>query len=258
MRVHFVFAHPERSSFNGHLLDLGVSAIERGGGSVTVSDLYAKGFDPCESAQHFGHRLDPARFDAQAEQRHAFESGSLPEDVQTELALLDAADLVVLQYPMWWHLPPAILKGWFDRVMAFGAAYTSSKRFEDGRWAGKHAMLSVTVGTSRETYRFDGRSGDIDLMLWPVNFNLAYLGFTVLKHFVAYGVEGVLRYSESQAINDRLYEVSHKFSEVIADWPNRETIPFNKRAEWGPDGRIIPSAPVYSPFIRRREHLSID
>ena len=38
-------------------------------------------------------------------------------------AELDRADLVVLQYPMWWHLPPAMMKGWFDRVLAFGAAY---------------------------------------------------------------------------------------------------------------------------------------
>jgi NAD(P)H dehydrogenase (quinone) len=81
---------------------------------------------------------------------------------------------------MWWHLPPAMLKGWFDRVLAYGEAYTSSKRFENGRFVGKRAMLSVTVGTSRETYAHDGRSGDIDLMLWPVNFSLAYLGCTVL------------------------------------------------------------------------------
>jgi Flavodoxin-like fold len=56
---------------------------------------------------------------------------------------------------MWWHLPPAILKGWFDRVLACGAAYTSKKRFERERFVGKRAMLSVTVGTSRSTYEHD-------------------------------------------------------------------------------------------------------
>ncbi len=50
---------------------------------------------------------------------------------------------------MWWHLPPAMLKGWFDRVLAYGDAYTSRKRFENGRFVGKRAMFSVTVGTSR-------------------------------------------------------------------------------------------------------------
>jgi NAD(P)H dehydrogenase (quinone) len=118
-------------------------------------------------------RVAPARFDAQAEQRHASEQGSLAKVVTDELALMDRADLLVLQYPMWRRPPPAMMKGWFDRVLAYGAAYASKRRFENGRFAGTRAMLSVTVGTSRETYAHDGRSGDIDLMLWPVNFSLA-------------------------------------------------------------------------------------
>ena len=70
-----------------------------------------------------------------------------------ELALMDRGDLLVLQYPMWWHLPPAMLKGWFDRVLAYGEVYTSKKRFENGRFVGKRAMLSVTVGTGRHHTR---------------------------------------------------------------------------------------------------------
>jgi putative NADPH-quinone reductase len=127
------------------------------------------GFDPCERSEHFVDRAVPTRFDVQAEQRHATDTGTLPNVVIDELALMDRADVLVLQYPMWWHLPPAMLKGWFDRVLAYGEAYTSKKRFEKGRFVGKRAMLSVTVGTSRSTYEYDGRSGDIDLMLWPVH-----------------------------------------------------------------------------------------
>ena len=96
---------------------------------------------------------------------------------------------------MWWHLPPAILKGWYDRVLLYGEVYTSRNRFETGRFKGKRVMLSITVGTSRETYAYNGRSGDIELMLWPVNFTLAYVGYTVLEPFVAYGVESAISYS---------------------------------------------------------------
>ena len=154
------------------------------------------GFDPCERPEHFTSRAPAERFDAQSEQRRASEAKKLPSAVADEIARLDRADLLVLQYPMWWHLPPAMLKGWFDRVFAYGEVYTSRKRWENGRYVGKRAMLSVTVGTSRETYAFDGRSGDIDLMLWPVNFTLAYVGYDVLTPFVAYGVEAGLRYSD--------------------------------------------------------------
>src|SRR5581483_10976850 len=104
----------------------GNAALEAEGWSTTFSDLYALGFDPAEGAAHYRPRLDSARFDAQAEQRHASEHGTLPSFVQEELERLDRADLLVLQYPMWWHLPPAMLKGWFDRVFPYGAGYTSS------------------------------------------------------------------------------------------------------------------------------------
>jgi NAD(P)H dehydrogenase (quinone) len=182
----------------------------------------------------------------------------LPNVVTDELALMDRADLLVLQYPMWWHLPPAMLKGWFDRVLAYGAAYTSSKRFEDGRFIGKRAMLSVTVGTSFDTYAHDGRSGDIDLMLWPVNFSLAYVGYTVVAPFVSYGVEAGLRYSDPSVVKARLRAITDEFRAVLPRIDARTTVAFNRKSEWGADGRIVPGAPVHSPFIRRKQHLDLE
>jgi len=54
---------------------------------------------------------------------------------------------------------------------------------------------------------FDGRSGDIDLLLWPVNFTLAYVGYSVLRPFVAYRVEAGLRYSDASVVEARLKRV---------------------------------------------------
>lgn len=139
MHADFVLAHPEPQSFNAHLVRAGTAALEADGWTVSVSDLYAMGFEPCERAAHYPAPLDPARFDVQTEQRHASQAGTLPKQVMDELALLDRADLLVLQYPMWWHLPPAMLKGWFDRVFAYGEVYTGQKRFENGRFVGKRA-----------------------------------------------------------------------------------------------------------------------
>lgn len=258
MHAHFVLAHPEQRSFNAHLVRAGSAALEAKSWTTSVSDLYAIGFDPCERPEHFPRRVDDGRFDVQAEQRHASGTGTLPDAVTEELELMDKADLLILQYPMWWHLPPAMLKGWFDRVLAYGEAYTSSKRFENGRFVGKRAMLSVTVGTSRETYAHDGRSGDIDLMLWPVNFSLAYVGYTVLSPFVAYGVEAGLRYSDPAAVQARLKDIAADFCAVLPQVGERAMIPFNLKAEWGSDGRIVPGAPVYSPFVRRKQHLDLE
>ena len=190
----------------------------------------------------FRPRGDPDRFDAQAEQRHASETGRLPKAVTDELALMDRADLLVLQYPMWWHLPPAMMKGWFDRVLAYGDGLYEQEAFENGRFVGKRAMLSVTVGTSRaRPTRFDGRSGDIDLMLWPVNFSLAYVGYEVLTPFVAYGVEaGPALFrpggGRGAAARDR-----RGLPRRIAARGERATLAFNRMAEWGADGRIAPA-----------------
>lgn len=258
MHVHFVLAHPEPNSFNAQLVREGVACLESQGWSTSVSDLYTMGFDPCERPSHFQNRINPDRFDAQAEQRQAADNSTLPTDVKGELDNLDRADLVILQYPMWWHMPPAILKGWFDRVWAYGAAYTSQRRFEEGRFAGKRAMLSITVGTSRETYAHDGRSGDIDLMVWPVNFNLAYTGFTVLEHYISYGVEAGLRYSDPQIIEARLAAIIDDFSSSLLSIEQRPKILFNRKSEWGDDGKIRADAPVFSPFVRRKQHLEIE
>jgi NAD(P)H dehydrogenase (quinone) len=257
MHAHIILAHPEPRSYNAHLASTACAALHRRGWTTSISDLYQQGFDPLERATHYDPPLNGERFDAQAEQHHASSQSNIPADVAAEIALLDRADLVMLQYPMWWHLPPAILKGWFDRVMIYGEVYASKKRFEHGRFKAKRAMISVTVGTSEATYAFDGRSGDVDLMLWPINFTLAYVGFTVLTPFVAYGVEAGLRYSDDAVVKARLRAIEDRLTATLSNVDQIAAVPFNKMADWGADGRIKPDAPAYSPFIRHRSNLDL-
>jgi NAD(P)H dehydrogenase (quinone) len=257
MRAHIVLAHPEPQSFNGHLAQEARSALEAAGWQVSQTDLYAGGFDPCEGPQHYRDRVDPARFDAQREQRHASDADALPAFVVEELQRLDAADLLILQYPMWWHMPPAILKGWFDRVFAYGDVYTARRRFETGRFATRRALLSVTVGTSPATYEHNGRSGDISLMLWPVEFTLAYVGYEILAPFVAYGVEGGLRYSDPAAIDARLKAIVESLRSDLRSLDERPKVPFNRMSDWGADGRILPEAPVHSPYVRHKREMDL-
>jgi len=257
LRAHVVLAHPEPKSFNAHLAAVARETLVAQGWDVSISDLYSDGFDPCERAEHYQGRLNTERFDVQAEQSHASAQGSIPEPVAREIAALDQADLLIFQYPMWWHLPPAMLKGWLDRVLIYGAVYASKRRFENGRFVGKRAMISVTVGTSEATYAHDGRSGDIDLLLWPVHFSLAYVGFSVLTPFIAYGVEAGLRYSEPSVVETRLKRVEADLRERLGALDATPLLAFNRMAEWGADGRIRPDAPVHSPFIRHRRKLDL-
>ena len=106
------------------------------------------------------------------------------------------------------------------------------KAFENRRFAGKQEV-SVTVGTSRRTYKHDGRSGDIDLMCGRSNFKLAYAGYEIRAPFVAYGVEAGLRYSDPAAIQERLKAIVANFRGILPQFSEREPVLFNRMEEGG-------------------------
>ena len=260
MHAHIVLAHPEPRSFNANLAGSPATHWKRRGWSVPVSDLYAIGFDPCEKGEHYAPRQNPGRFDVQAEQHHASDQGacsphrSRPKSTGSTAPICSSCNI-----PCGGICRRPCSRAGSTVSLIYGEVYASQKRFERGRWVGKRAMISVTVATSpEETYAFDGRSGDIDLLLWPVNFSLAYVGFTVLAPFVAYGVEAGLRYSETSVLEARLRGVEQDFRDdtlrssirersfPTIGWPN------------GGRRRITPEAPVHSPFIRRKQHLEIE
>jgi NAD(P)H dehydrogenase (quinone) len=92
----------------------------------------------------------------------------------------------------------AILKGWVDRVYAYGFAYGVGEhsdrhwgdRFGEGTTAGKRAMLIVTTGGWEEHYSARGINGPIDDLLFPINHGILYYpGYDVLPPFVAYRVD---------------------------------------------------------------------
>lgn len=190
MRALIIHCHPEPASFNAALTGVAERTLRGLGHDVEVSDLYAERFDPVERPDHYPCRSDPTCFSALAEQRHASEAGTLPADVRIEIDRLDRADLVVFQFPLWWHGLPAMLKGWVDRVFVNGGLYTSEMRYDRGYFRGKKAMCSVTTGAPASAFGPGARGGDIDHLLWPMHYSLHYVGFAVLPPFISFGIQG--------------------------------------------------------------------
>jgi NAD(P)H dehydrogenase (quinone) len=190
MHALIVHCHPEPTSFNATLTGVAATALRTQGHTVEVSDLYAEGFDPVEAPRHFKNREDESRFAPLGEQRHAWNTDTLPADVRREIDRLERADLVILQFPLWWHAQPAMLKGWFDRVFVSGGLYTSRMRYDAGYFRGKRAICSLTTGAPEVAMQGRGRGGDIDALLWPIQYSMYYMGFDVLPPYVAYGVQG--------------------------------------------------------------------
>jgi NAD(P)H dehydrogenase (quinone) len=195
MNVLIVYAHPEPKSLNGSLKDFAVQHLENAGHVVKVSDLYAMSWKASLDAHDSmdGQAFD--RFDPALDSKLAFENGRQTRDIVEEQDKLQWADAVILQFPLWWFSMPAILKGWVERVYAYGFAYGVGEhsdthwgdRYGEGTLAGKRAMLMVTAGGWESHYGARGINGSIDDLLFPIQHGILYYpGFDVLPPFVIY------------------------------------------------------------------------
>jgi NAD(P)H dehydrogenase (quinone) len=200
MKVLLVHAHPEARSLNGSLKSFMVERLTQAGHEVRVSDLYAMQWKAPLAADDFAHVEPGAHFDPIMDSQHAFEAGTQPDDIAAEQAKLLWADAVIFQFPLWWYSMPAILKGWVERVYAYGFAYGVGEhsdthwgdRFGQGVMAGKRAMLVVTTGGWAPHYSPRGINGPMDDLLFPIHHGILYYpGFDVLPPFVVYRTDKV-------------------------------------------------------------------
>lgn len=253
MHVLIVQAHPEPGSFNGALTRVATERLGALGHDVEISDLYRDGFDPVERAAHYADRADADLFAPLAEQRRAGERGTLPREVVREIHRLERADLVILQFPLWWHGPPAILKGWFDRVMVSGCLYSSRMRYDSGYFRGKRALVSLTTGAPEASFDPGGRGGDIELLLWPVHYSLHYMGFEVLQPFLSFGVAGhgyqyVPDGEQAAQLRDRLADWEVRLARLSTEMP----LEFHGWSDWDEAGRLRSGKPVETSAFRFR------
>jgi NAD(P)H dehydrogenase (quinone) len=246
MKVLIVLAHPVRQSFNGGLVDGAIAQLVDEGHAVEVDDLYAEQFDPVERAEHYPHSAVAADyFYPLNAQRAHHEENALPQDVQRELARLEWADLVIFQFPLWWHAQPAILKGWLDRVLVYGGRYTSRMRYDKGYYRGKRAMLSVTTGSPENTFQPFGRAGNMVHWLWPLHSSLYYVGFDVLAPQVSYGIQGGgIRYQEDTAIIGHLEACKAAWASRLRNLDSELPIPFTGWDDWDDEGVLHQTHPL--------------
>jgi NAD(P)H dehydrogenase (quinone) len=192
MNVLIVHAHPEPTSFTAALKDTAQRALSAAGHRVDISDLYGEGFNPVAGRHDFTSAADATRFHYQSEQLHASQTGGFSAELVREQERLMRADLFVFTFPLWWGGLPAIVKGWFDRVCAYGVAYADGKRFDQGYFVGRRAMLAITTGGTTERFSAGGSYGPIQDVLYPVRrCMLEYLGLEVMDPFVAYAAPRV-------------------------------------------------------------------
>jgi len=244
MRALIVFAHPEPRSFNGALKDLAVETLTDAGHEVRLSDLYALKFGAVTGPEDFDcDRADPEFLSIAREQAHAHKTGAFAPEILAEQEKVLWADLVILQFPMWWFGMPAIMKGWVDRVFARGFAYGAGRKYDTGLLAGRLAMLSITTGTSADTYAPDGIDGDINHILWPIhNGILRYTGFDVLEPHVVYMPGRITPEARAAFLNS--------FRQRLLDIERAPRLFFHPLGDYGADERLKSGITARSGFQR--------
>lgn len=151
MKVLVLFAHPSPDSFVGHLRDVVLDELSGNRHDVRHVDLVADGFDPVFTADE---RLTHTGDSAEKLQRH-------PE-LRDHVDALQWCEAVVLVYPTWWSGQPAVLKGWFDRVLMCGVAWRlpeGAARIEPLLTNVRRLVVVTTHGSSKWVNALQGEPG---------------------------------------------------------------------------------------------------
>ena len=207
-KVLIVYAHPEPTSVTRQLVQVTVETLEGQGHEVLQSDLYGMRWKAVLDENDFPNRANPERLSFIMESANAYATGQQPEDVAAEQAKLSNADAVILQFPLWWFGVPAILKGWIERVYAFGFGYgykdgSNHHRYGEGALKGKRALVSVCTGGPAADYGSRGINGPIDQLLFPLTHGaLFYPGMDVLPTHTVYGAAHITTAAEVEVVKE--------------------------------------------------------
>jgi NAD(P)H dehydrogenase (quinone) len=136
MQHALIVAHPNAQSFNLTMARAYQGAVEAVSDEVVLRDLYRVGFDP---------RL----MDQEIPRASGFQAG---EDVVAERALLADAEVFVFVYPLWFNAPPAMLKGYIDRVFGMGFGFGPGEGGRTQPLLRGRRMISLTSSGAPESW----------------------------------------------------------------------------------------------------------
>jgi NAD(P)H dehydrogenase (quinone) len=105
VRILLILCHPQAGSFNHAVAERARETLAAAGHQVLFHDLYQEGFDPVLTAPEYRRGV------------------SFDEQVVAQVKELELCGGLVFVHPEWWGQPPALLKGWVDRVLRPGVAY---------------------------------------------------------------------------------------------------------------------------------------
>ena len=186
MKHAVILAHPKSTSFSASIARTCAEALTECGDTVILRDLYALDFDPRLKADELptGAHFKPA------------------PDVAAERALLADVDSYIFVYPFWFNAPPAILKGYVDRVFGLEFGYAPSFGGTEPLLKGK-SLLSFS--TSGAPDRWVNSTGALKALMTVFDLHIGGVcGLTVLDH---HHFGGIVSNMTQEAGQDMLAQV---------------------------------------------------
>jgi len=137
MKISVILAHPSKASFNHAIAQSAVDELSTNNHTIFYHDLYDEQFNPILEADEIPKDV------------------ILPAEIEKLCEEIAQSDGVIIIHPNWWGQPPAILKGWVDRVIRPGVAYEfmeddSGEGIPNGLLKGKTALVFNTSNTPTE------------------------------------------------------------------------------------------------------------
>jgi NAD(P)H dehydrogenase (quinone) len=194
MKMMIVLAHPDPKSFNHTVCKQVLSVFENLGINYYFHDLYLDGFNPVLSLSELKRKFP------------------LDEKTQAYIQNLEESQGVVIIYPDWWGMPPAILKGWIDRVFLRGIAFDFiGPEFEDKKKAGllfnKKFLIIITSDQKSEKSEINSQ------WIWEKQI-LSYCG---VDHVIHYSLSDLRKKKYHQKKN-LLEKVREKVNDFVASF----------------------------------------
>jgi putative NADPH-quinone reductase len=140
MKISVILAHPDKGSFNHAIANAAVEQLASNGHNVCFHDLYAENWDPVLRSE-----VIPS-------------DAPIPEFILGHCGEIAQAQGIIIIHPNWWGQPPAMLKGWVDRVIRPGVAYEflegdSGEGIPNGLLKAETAVVFNTSDTSADRER---------------------------------------------------------------------------------------------------------
>jgi NAD(P)H dehydrogenase (quinone) len=188
VRISVILAHPDKKSFNCAIAETAVETLKENGHGVAFHDLYREKFPPLLPAEEIPR------------------DAVLPPIISRHCKEIAAAQGIIIVHPNWWGQPPAILKGWVDRVLRPGVAY----KFAEGDSLGAGALIGLLKADAVLVFNTSNTSLERELsvfgdpldMLWKNNM------------FISCGAKSYYRKTFSVVIASTLKQRKNWLNEV--------------------------------------------